>query len=154
MLCYFRVQAPPQASSVQRHIAAQPQRPAGRPCAVRSALPLAALPPDALHTVLRCLSAQDLTTLARVSRALRAAASDETLWRRLYYARWGTFSGGEDKIMGASFWKVPCHRPPYECVGAVTRAPAEDAACCVHAAHARTARVHQARDVQGWLHAV
>lgn len=94
-------------------MAAQPPQPQGQPHAARSTMPLAALPPDALHTVLRCLSAVDLTTLACVGRPLRAAASDETLWRRLYYARWGTFSGGEDKIMGASFWKVwPCPQTP------------------------------------------
>eukprot|EP00892_Ulva_mutabilis_P011210 jgi/Ulvmu1/8461/UM043_0041.1 len=86
-------------------MAAQPQRPPRQRPTACAALPLAALPPDALHTALRGLSAADLTALPRVCRALRTAASDETLWRRLYYARWGTFSGSEDKILGAAFWK-------------------------------------------------
>ena len=107
--------APPAATSrtlgnrpahVQQRMATQPQRPPPQRGRARAALPLAELPPDALHTVLRGLSAEDLTRLPRVCRALRGAAADGTLWRRLYYARWGAFSAGEEKILGASFWKV------------------------------------------------
>lgn len=110
-LLYFTPPAAPCVTAphgVQQRMAAQEQRPLPQRPAARAALPLASLPPDALHTALRCLSAADLTTLPRVCRALRGAACDDTLWRRLYYARWGTFSGGEEKILGTSFWKVWC----------------------------------------------
>jgi hypothetical protein len=42
-----------------------------------------------LLRVLYFVSAQDLASLARVSRLLQQYATEPVLWRRLYCARWG-----------------------------------------------------------------
>ena len=49
--------------------------------------PLVALSELLLLRVLAALSPEDLLVLGRTSRYFRAAASDGTLWRRLYHSR-------------------------------------------------------------------
>ncbi|KAF7809529.1 F-box protein SKIP31 [Senna tora] len=47
------------------------------------------VPPELYHHILKFLSSEDLVSCALVCRFLNYAASDETLWRRLYCMRWG-----------------------------------------------------------------
>ena len=54
--------------------------------------PLVALSELLLLRVLAALSPEDLLVLGRTSRYFRAAASDATLWRRLYHSRQGALS--------------------------------------------------------------
>ncbi|KAF3454203.1 hypothetical protein FNV43_RR04650 [Rhamnella rubrinervis] len=47
------------------------------------------IPPELLPHILKFLSSEDLIACALVCRFLNYAASDESLWRRLYCMRWG-----------------------------------------------------------------
>lgn len=58
------------------------------------------VPPELFHHVLKFLSPEDLVACSLVCRFLNAAASDESLWRRLYLMRWGL---------------LPANRKPRDC---------------------------------------
>lgn len=47
------------------------------------------IPPELFHHILKFLSSEDLISCSSVCKFLNYAASDETLWRRLYCMRWG-----------------------------------------------------------------
>ncbi|KAJ8497344.1 hypothetical protein OPV22_007896 [Ensete ventricosum] len=47
------------------------------------------IPPELFHHIFKFLSSEDLTSCALVCKLLSVAASDESLWRRLYCMRWG-----------------------------------------------------------------
>ncbi|KAL8499553.1 hypothetical protein ACS0TY_022485 [Phlomoides rotata] len=47
------------------------------------------IPPELLYHILKFLSSEDLVSCSLVCRFLNFAASDESLWRRLYCMRWG-----------------------------------------------------------------
>ncbi|XP_042021719.1 F-box protein SKIP31-like [Salvia splendens] len=47
------------------------------------------IPPELLHHILKFLSSEDLVSCTLVCRFMSFAASDESLWRRLYCMRWG-----------------------------------------------------------------
>ncbi|KAE9596847.1 hypothetical protein Lal_00007528 [Lupinus albus] len=47
------------------------------------------IPPELFHRILKFLSSEDLISCSLVCRFLNYAASDESLWRRLYCMRWG-----------------------------------------------------------------
>ncbi|GFP81528.1 F-box protein skip31 [Phtheirospermum japonicum] len=47
------------------------------------------IPPELLFHILKFLSSEDLVSCSLVCRHLNCAASDESLWRRLYCMRWG-----------------------------------------------------------------
>ncbi|KAL6603288.1 hypothetical protein ACP70R_043649 [Stipagrostis hirtigluma subsp. patula] len=47
------------------------------------------IPPELFLQIFKFLSSEDLISCALVCRFMNAAASDETLWRRLYCMRWG-----------------------------------------------------------------
>ncbi|XP_010275143.1 PREDICTED: F-box protein SKIP31-like isoform X2 [Nelumbo nucifera] len=47
------------------------------------------IPPELFHNILKFLSSEDLVACSLVCRFLNHAASDESLWRRLYCMRWG-----------------------------------------------------------------
>ncbi|KAJ7554098.1 hypothetical protein O6H91_06G124600 [Diphasiastrum complanatum] len=64
------------------------------------------IPIELFQNILKFLSSEDLSTCCRVCQFLRCAASDEVLWRRLYYLRWGFLSEGSSisKPRGSA-WK-------------------------------------------------
>ncbi|CAH9077589.1 unnamed protein product [Cuscuta europaea] len=47
------------------------------------------IPPELLHQILKFLSSEDLVACSLSCKFLNYAASDESLWRRLYCMRWG-----------------------------------------------------------------
>ncbi|VFQ62488.1 unnamed protein product [Cuscuta campestris] len=47
------------------------------------------IPPECLHHILKFLSSEDLIACSLSCKFLNYAASDESLWRRLYCMRWG-----------------------------------------------------------------
>ncbi|KAK4422441.1 F-box protein SKIP31 [Sesamum alatum] len=47
------------------------------------------IPPELLYHILKFLSSEDLVSCSMVCRFLNFAASDESMWRRLYCMRWG-----------------------------------------------------------------
>ncbi|GFP92538.1 F-box protein skip31 [Phtheirospermum japonicum] len=47
------------------------------------------IPPELFFHILKFLSSEDLVSCSLVCRYLNCAASDESLWRRLYCMRWG-----------------------------------------------------------------
>ncbi|XP_019153014.1 PREDICTED: F-box protein SKIP31 [Ipomoea nil] len=47
------------------------------------------IPPELLHHILKFLSSEDLVSCSLACKFLNYAASDESLWRRLYCMRWG-----------------------------------------------------------------
>ncbi|XP_047974866.1 F-box protein SKIP31 isoform X1 [Salvia hispanica] len=47
------------------------------------------IPPELLYHILKFLSSEDLVSCTLVCRFMSFAASDESLWRRLYCMRWG-----------------------------------------------------------------
>ncbi|XP_019423725.1 PREDICTED: F-box protein SKIP31 isoform X4 [Lupinus angustifolius] len=47
------------------------------------------IPPELFHRILKFLSSEDLVSCSLVCKFLNYAASDESLWRRLYCMRWG-----------------------------------------------------------------
>ncbi|XP_024525483.1 F-box protein SKIP31 [Selaginella moellendorffii] len=47
------------------------------------------IPPDLFRNILKFLSPEDLSSCAKVCHYLRRVASDETLWKKLYFLRWG-----------------------------------------------------------------
>ncbi|EPS63827.1 hypothetical protein M569_10958, partial [Genlisea aurea] len=50
---------------------------------------LCQIPPELVLYILKFLSSEDLVSCSLVCRFLNFAASDESLWRRLYGIRWG-----------------------------------------------------------------
>lgn len=50
---------------------------------------LSKVPPELFPHILKFLSSEDLVSCSLVSRFMNHAASDESLWRRLYCMRWG-----------------------------------------------------------------
>nr|GMC55969.1 F-box protein SKIP31 [Ipomoea batatas] len=50
---------------------------------------LSKIPPELLHHILKFLSSEDLVSCSLACKFLNYAASDESLWRRLYCMRWG-----------------------------------------------------------------
>ncbi|CAN6206721.1 unnamed protein product [Urochloa humidicola] len=53
------------------------------------------IPPELFLQIFKFLSSEDLISCALVCRFMNAAASDETLWRRLYCMRWGLASNAK-----------------------------------------------------------
>ncbi|XP_008784044.1 F-box protein SKIP31-like isoform X3 [Phoenix dactylifera] len=47
------------------------------------------MPPELFHRIFKFLSSEDLTACSLVCNFMNFAASDESLWRRLYCMRWG-----------------------------------------------------------------
>ncbi|KAK4793693.1 hypothetical protein SAY86_024128 [Trapa natans] len=64
---------------------------------------LSTLPPELFHHILKFLSSEDLIACSMVCKFLSLAASEESLWRRLYCIRWGLSSSGNK--MRQSAWK-------------------------------------------------
>ncbi|OAY79147.1 F-box protein SKIP31 [Ananas comosus] len=50
------------------------------------------IPPELFHSIFKFLSSEDLISCSLVCRFMNFAASDESLWRRLYCMRWGLTS--------------------------------------------------------------
>ncbi|KAJ4804006.1 F-box protein SKIP31 [Rhynchospora pubera] len=61
------------------------------------------IPPELFHHIFKFLSSEDLISCTLVCRFMSFAASDETLWRRLYCMRWGAASATGN--FRASAWK-------------------------------------------------
>ncbi|KAK7252812.1 hypothetical protein RIF29_37028 [Crotalaria pallida] len=62
------------------------------------------LPPELIHHILKFMSFEDLMSCSLVCSLLNYAASDESLWHRLYHMRWGSRSPAQ-KLMVCP-WKV------------------------------------------------
>ncbi|KAK4787994.1 hypothetical protein SAY86_019313 [Trapa natans] len=60
-------------------------------------------PPELFYHIFKFLSSEDLIACSTVCKFLSLAASDESLWRRLYCIRWGLSSSGNK--MRQSAWK-------------------------------------------------
>ncbi|KAK1304928.1 F-box protein SKIP31 [Acorus calamus] len=67
------------------------------------------IPPELFHHVLKFLSSEDLISCSLVCRFLNFAASDESLWRRLYGMRWG-LSAPAGKLRESSWKKLYIQR--------------------------------------------
>ncbi|EFJ46922.1 hypothetical protein VOLCADRAFT_121049 [Volvox carteri f. nagariensis] len=68
----------------------------------RAPMALLHLPREMLLRVLSLVPATGLTSCACVCKALSALASDDTVWRRLYVARWGK---PNQQVRGSARWK-------------------------------------------------
>ncbi|KMZ62045.1 F-box protein SKIP31 [Zostera marina] len=53
---------------------------------------LSNVPPEIFHNIIKFLSPEDLISCSLVCRFMNVAASDDSLWRRLYCIRWGLAS--------------------------------------------------------------
>ncbi|KAK1273084.1 F-box protein SKIP31 [Acorus gramineus] len=67
------------------------------------------IPPELFHHILKFLSSEDLISCSLVCRFLNFAASDESLWRRLYGMRWG-LSAPAGKLRESSWKKLYIQR--------------------------------------------
>ncbi|KAJ0042521.1 hypothetical protein Pint_19473 [Pistacia integerrima] len=64
---------------------------------------LSKIPPELFPHILKFLSSEDLVSCSLVCRFLNYAASDESLWRRLYCMRWGLLP--PNKSLRVCAWK-------------------------------------------------
>ncbi|KAK9144067.1 hypothetical protein Sjap_003970 [Stephania japonica] len=81
------------------------------------------IPPELYHHILKFLSSEDLVSCSLVCRYLNTAASDESLWRRLYYLRWGSLSS--KKLRHATWKKLYIQRDEEDMVEFVRNTPPE-----------------------------
>ncbi|GMH40732.1 hypothetical protein BSKO_08636 [Bryopsis sp. KO-2023] len=110
------------------------------PASTSQQLPLHSVPPDVVLKVLSCLSAADLSRLGQVSHGFRRVSSDNSLWRRLYCARWG--HPGEDRISRKMSWKVLYfERERAETEEILERSPIESAAIFIEMQKAKRSTV-------------
>jgi hypothetical protein len=64
------------------------------------------VPPELFEHILKFLSCEDLISCSLVCQFLNFAAADESLWRRLYYLRWGLLPPRAIKeMLLGSVWK-------------------------------------------------
>ncbi|KAK9667662.1 hypothetical protein RND81_13G003300 [Saponaria officinalis] len=64
---------------------------------------LSKIPPELFQHILKFLSSEDLISCSQVCKFLSYAASDESLWRRLYCLRWGLLP--QTKMLRDCAWK-------------------------------------------------
>uniref|UniRef100_A0A061RD93 F-box protein skip31-like n=1 Tax=Tetraselmis sp. GSL018 TaxID=582737 RepID=A0A061RD93_9CHLO len=92
------------------------------------------LPQAVLSRILCCLSAESLVSLAQTSKSMRAFASDDSLWRRLYVARWGRPNHKQlqaYRLQGAVSWKsYYMRRDAKEAGESLERIPEDMRAAC------------------------
>ncbi|KMT12299.1 hypothetical protein BVRB_5g102400 [Beta vulgaris subsp. vulgaris] len=85
---------------------------------------LSKIPPELFQHVLKFLSSEDLISCSRVCKFLNYVASDESLWRRLYYIRWGLLPPTK-KIRDCAWKKLYIQRDEEDMVQSVTNCQPE-----------------------------
>jgi hypothetical protein len=85
------------------------------------------VPPELFQNILRFLSSEDLSNCTNVCRFLRRAASDESLWRKLYCLRWGPPArpNGRKEPRGSSWKKLYFERDHADMAEFVRNTPGE-----------------------------
>ncbi|KAL5199523.1 hypothetical protein ABZP36_020726 [Zizania latifolia] len=81
------------------------------------------IPPELFLQIFKFLSSEDLISCALVCRLMNAAASDETLWRRLYCMRWGLSSNA--KLRECAWKKLYIQQDREDMVEFVRNTPTE-----------------------------
>lgn len=82
------------------------------------------IPPELFPHILKFLSSEDLVSCSLVCRFLNYAASDESLWRRLYCMRWGLLPL-TNKLRESAWKKLYIQRDEEDMVELVRNCPAE-----------------------------
>ncbi|XP_072994050.1 F-box protein SKIP31 isoform X2 [Typha latifolia] len=82
------------------------------------------IPPELFHHILKFLSSEDLISCSLVCRFMNLAASDESLWRRLYCMRWGLTSS-TGKLRACAWKKLYIQRDQEDMVEFVRNTPSE-----------------------------
>ncbi|GAA0174809.1 hypothetical protein LIER_28123 [Lithospermum erythrorhizon] len=82
------------------------------------------VPPELCRHILKFLSSEDLISCSLVCRFLSYAASDESLWKRLYCLRWGLLSPNK-KLRECAWKKLYIQRDEDDMVEFVRNCPAE-----------------------------
>ncbi|THG11459.1 hypothetical protein TEA_007226 [Camellia sinensis var. sinensis] len=82
------------------------------------------IPSELFHHILKFLSSEDLVSCALVCRFLNFAASDESLWRRLYCMRWGLLPPTK-KLRECAWKKLYIQRDGEDMVEFVRYCPSE-----------------------------
>lgn len=82
------------------------------------------IPPELSHRILKFLSSEDLVSCSLVCRFLNYAASDESLWRRLYCMRWGLLPPTK-KLRECAWKKLYIQRDEEDMVEFVRNCPSE-----------------------------
>ncbi|KAL6348339.1 hypothetical protein AAG906_005640 [Vitis piasezkii] len=82
------------------------------------------IPPELFHHILKFLSSEDLVACSLVCRFLNCAASDESLWRRLYCMRWGLLQPTK-KFRQCAWKKLYIERDEEDMIEFVRNCPSE-----------------------------
>lgn len=86
---------------------------------------LSKIPPELFPHILKFLSSEDLIACSLVCRFLNFAASDESLWRRLYCMRWGFLLPPATKLCENAWKKLYIQRDEEDMVKLVRNCPPE-----------------------------
>ncbi|KAI3951417.1 hypothetical protein MKW98_030269 [Papaver atlanticum] len=82
------------------------------------------IPSELFHYILKFLSSEDLIACSCVCKYLNFAASDESLWRRLYCMRWGLLSP-TNKLRECAWKKLYIQRDEEDMADFVRNTPSE-----------------------------
>ncbi|OAY79151.1 F-box protein SKIP31 [Ananas comosus] len=82
------------------------------------------IPPELFHSIFKFLSSEDLISCSLVCRFMNFAASDESLWRRLYCMRWGLTSVN-GTLRSCAWKKLYIQRDQEDMVEFVRNTPSE-----------------------------
>ncbi|XP_031391452.1 F-box protein SKIP31-like isoform X2 [Punica granatum] len=82
------------------------------------------LPPELFPHILKFLPSEDLMSCSMVCKFLNSAASDESLWRRLYCIRWGLLSS-ENKMRQCAWKKLYIQRDEEDMIELVRNCQSE-----------------------------
>ncbi|KAJ4950223.1 hypothetical protein NE237_027055 [Protea cynaroides] len=82
------------------------------------------IPSELFHRILKFLSSEDLVACSLVCKFMNYAASDESLWRRLYCMRWG-LSAPSKKLCDSAWKKLYIQRDGEDMVEFVRNTPSE-----------------------------
>ncbi|XP_026413178.1 F-box protein SKIP31-like isoform X1 [Papaver somniferum] len=82
------------------------------------------IPSELFHNILKFLSSEDLIACSCVCKYLNFAASDESLWRRLYCMRWGLLSP-TNKLRECAWKKLYIQRDEEDMAEFVRNTPSE-----------------------------
>ncbi|XP_030540152.1 F-box protein SKIP31 [Rhodamnia argentea] len=85
---------------------------------------LSKIPPELFPNILKFLSSEDLMACSMACKSLNYAASDESLWRRLYRIRWGLLPP-TNKIRQCAWKKLYIQRDEEDMSELVRNCPAE-----------------------------
>ncbi|XP_065876981.1 F-box protein SKIP31 isoform X2 [Euphorbia lathyris] len=83
------------------------------------------IPPELFPHILKFLSSEDLMACSLVCKYLSYAASDESLWRRLYCMRWGLLPPSSKRLCDCAWKKLYIQRDEEDMVKLVRNCPAE-----------------------------